>query len=50
MLKAYVTNLGKYEEGYLVGQWLDFPASEKEVDKCFANIGISDKQAKEITA
>lgn len=27
-MKAYVTNLGKYNEGYLVGKWIDFPIDD----------------------
>ena len=26
-LAAYVTNLGKYNEGYLVGEWVKFPVT-----------------------
>lgn len=28
MLKIYVTNLGKYNEGFLIGKWLELPATE----------------------
>ena len=30
-LKAYVTNLGKYNEGELVGEWISFPVSADEM-------------------
>ena len=39
-LKAYVTNLGKYNEGVLEGEWVDFPVSEEELGEVFARIGI----------
>ena len=38
--KAYVTNLGKYNEGLLIGEWVNFPASEEEIEDVFARIGI----------
>lgn len=40
--KAYVTNLGKYNEGELVGQWVDFPIDEDEFEKVLESIGIGD--------
>lgn len=39
-LMAYVTNLGKYNEGELMGEWMDFPVSEEELAEVFARIGI----------
>lgn len=40
MLKAYITNLGKYSEGELVGEWLQFPATEEEIAAVLKRIGI----------
>lgn len=40
ILSAFVTNLGKYNEGELVGRWLDFPTTQKEIDKVLQEIGI----------
>lgn len=40
ILSAYVTNLGKYVEGELVGKWLDFPTTQKEIDTVLREIGI----------
>lgn len=40
--KAYVTNLGKYNEGALVGKWVEFPIDEEEFDKVLESIGIGD--------
>jgi len=38
--EAYVTNLGKYNEGELVGEWVKFPTSYEEMQKVFERIGI----------
>ena len=46
-LMAYVTNLGKYNEGELLGEWVDFPVSEEELDEVFARIGIDGKYYEE---
>ena len=32
---AFVTNLGKYNEGELVGEWVKFPISAEEMQKVF---------------
>jgi len=40
MFKAYITNLGKYNEGELVGEWLSFPCTEEEWNACLKRIGI----------
>lgn len=39
-LKAFVTNLGKYNEGELVGEWVTFPIDEDEQNDLFMNIGL----------
>ena len=39
-VKAYVTNLGKYNEGELVGEWVTFPIDEDEQAELFERIGI----------
>lgn len=38
--EAFVTNLGKYNEGELVGEWVRFPTSEEEMKEVFTRIGI----------
>lgn len=43
MLKIYVTNLGKYNEGFLIGKWLELPATDEEIEKTLKEIGISDE-------
>ena len=40
ILSAYVTNLGKYNEGTLVGEWVQFPATKEKINEVFKNIGI----------
>lgn len=38
----FVTNLGKYNEGQLVGEWLPLPATNEEVKACLDRIGINE--------
>lgn len=40
LFEAYITNLGKYNEGELVGETLKFPTSAQEVQALLKNIGI----------
>lgn len=40
LFEAYITNLGKYNEGELVGQTLKFPTSPQEVQALLKNIGV----------
>ena len=44
-LAAYVTNLGKYNEGYLVGEWVKFPVTPDEMQDVFRRIGIGGKDS-----
>lgn len=39
-LKAYVTNLGKYNEGELVGKWITLPIDEDDYAEVLKEIGI----------
>ncbi len=39
-MKGFITNLGKYNEGHLVGQWIEFPISEEDLKKVLKEIGI----------
>lgn len=48
MLEAYVTNLGKYNEGYLVGEYLSFPTTTEEVQALLKRIGIDGVRYEEI--
>lgn len=43
-MKAFVTNLGKYNEGELIGEWVEFPIDEDDFNKILEKIGISDKE------
>lgn len=40
---AFITNLGKYNEGALVGEWVKFPTTAEELKKAFERIGIGSK-------
>ena len=41
MFRIYLTNLGKYNEGELVGKWLDLPC--EDMVKELVSIGVSDE-------
>lgn len=41
-MKAYVTNLGKYNEGYLVGKWIDFPIDDDDFKEELKSIGVKE--------
>lgn len=43
VLQAFITNLGKYCEGVLVGEWVRFPATSEELQNVFERIGIGQK-------
>ena len=38
--EAYVTNLGKYNEGELIGEWVGFPVTPEKMQEVFKRIGI----------
>ena len=40
LFEAYITNLGKYSEGELVGETLKFPTSPQEVQALLKHIGV----------
>lgn len=42
MLRIYLTNLGKYNEGELVGQWLELPTTEEHIEEIKKEIGINE--------
>jgi len=48
VLSAYVTNLGKYTEGQLVGRWVDFPTTSQEIQRVLREIGIDGVRYEEI--
>ena len=41
--EAFITNLGKYNEGELVGEWVKFPTTSEELKKVFERSGIGSK-------
>lgn len=41
-IKGYITNLGKYNEGELIGEWITFPIDEEELEAVFKRIGINE--------
>jgi antirestriction protein len=41
-VKIFLTNLGKYNEGELVGEWIDLPVDD-DFEQAFKDIGISDE-------
>ena len=43
MFEAFITNLGKYNEGTLAGEWVSFPATPEEVKKALEKIGMGAK-------
>lgn len=43
MLKIYLTNLGKYNEGELLGEWVELPVSQDELKEVFKRIGINEQ-------
>lgn len=40
-VKAYITNLGKYNEGFLIGDWVTFPITIENYRDVMERIGIS---------
>ena len=38
--EAFITNLGKYNEGALVGEWVKFPTTHENLQDVFKRIGI----------
>ena len=39
-MAVYIANLGKYNEGYLVGAWFTFPIDEEDVKE---RIGLNEQ-------
>lgn len=42
-IRGYVANLGRYNEGQLIGEWVTFPVDEDEWSEVLQRIGISDE-------
>ena len=47
LFEAYITNLGKYNEGELVGETLKFPTTTEEVQALLKRIGVDDVRYEE---
>ncbi|OMK44309.1 hypothetical protein BER30_000392 [Clostridioides difficile] len=43
MLNIYITNLGKYNEGELIGEWAELPVNEEELQEILDRIGINEE-------
>ena len=43
MIKGFITNLGKYNEGELVGEWITFPIDKEELQEVLKRIGINEE-------
>ena len=41
-LGAFVTNLGKFNEGEIIGEWINFPIKQEEFQKVLEKIGINE--------
>lgn len=40
---VYITNLGKYNEGELLGEWVEFPTTPEDLQEVFERIEIGEK-------
>jgi hypothetical protein len=47
MISLFIINLGKYNEGKLIGEWLELPTTPEKVKQCFKQIGIDSVNYKE---
>ena len=43
ILAVFITNLGKYNEGELIGEWVELPITDDELDAVFERIGINEQ-------
>lgn len=41
MTRIYIANLGKYNEGELVGEWVDLPVTEEELEEVYIRIKVA---------
>lgn len=42
-IKGFITNLGKYNEGELIGKWITFPIDDDDLEKVLEEIGINER-------
>lgn len=43
MVKVYLINLRKYNEGHIIGKWIQLPASDEEIAQVLKDIGINEE-------
>ena len=43
MINIFLTNLGKYNEGELVGKWVELPVSNEKLQEVLQEIGINEE-------
>ena len=41
--KIFIANLGKYNEGKLIGEWINLPFTEREMEELLDKIGINEE-------
>ena len=46
-IKVWVGNLGKYNEGDLVGRWIELPIDDEDLEKVLESIGIDNEEYEE---
>ena len=46
-LRGFITNLGKYNEGELIGEWIEFPIDEDDLEETLERIGIDGENYEE---
>ena len=42
-MKIFLTNLGRYVEGCLIGEWVKLPIAEDKLEEVLARIGINER-------
>ena len=48
-MRVYIANLGKYNEGELVGDWFSFPIDEEDVAERIGPVSYTHLRAHETT-
>jgi len=43
LLKVFITNLGKYNEGELIGEWVSLPVDESELEEVLERLGTNEE-------
>lgn len=42
-INGFITNLGKYNEGQLIGEWITFPITDEDLAEVLERIGINEQ-------